>query len=75
VKYFRNWTNFSEWYFYNGRKIFICKWCGGKILDPQSENQKYHQRDESPECCDDRYFDGLWEKGKHPLQIKKPTGT
>lgn len=73
--YFRGWSNFEEWYYYSGTnrdgegyKKFICKWCGGEIKQPKSENQKYHSRDEDPACDDDRYFDGLWQKGKHPLQ-------
>lgn len=67
--YFRGWTNFEEWHYYSGGdKIFICKWCGHEIKCPTSENQKYHSRDEDASCVDDRYFEGLWQKGKHPLQ-------
>lgn len=43
-----------------------CEHCGDGI-DVYSNAQKYCQRDDNPECCDDRHFSKLWENGKHPL--------
>jgi len=40
----------------------------GEVYQPTSGNQKYCGREDSPECQDDRYFQKLWDKGRHPLQ-------
>jgi hypothetical protein len=38
-------------------------------MEPDSPRKKYCTRDENPSCDDDRYFEDLWNKGKHPLQL------
>ena len=76
--YWNGYDSFADWaetYEYT----IICQWCGKKLI-PQSGNQKYcirGQEEDNPNnphgasCVDDRYFDMLWQKGKHPLQLNK----
>jgi len=45
-----------------------CVHCNTPFL-PNSPRQKYCSREDNPACDDDRYFEKLWEKGKHPLQL------
>lgn len=64
--YWNGWTNFAEWAEVNDYAK-ECKHCGSKFY-PKSANQKYCSREDDPACDDDRYFEMLWNKGKHPLQ-------
>lgn len=43
-----------------------CNHCGDEI-DIYSNAQKYCQRDDSSECCDDRHYSKLWNNGQHFL--------
>lgn len=56
------WSTVPEWDYPK------CKHCSASFL-PKSPNQKYCQRNDNPWCDDDRYFEMLWNKGKHPLQL------
>lgn len=65
--YWNGWSNYEEWFGRTYSKGKICLHCGEEFW-PKTGNQKYCRREDNPECCDDRYFAKLWEKGKHPLQ-------
>ena len=67
--YWNGWSNFEEWAEIN-RHTIICKHCSNEIY-PTSGNQRYCNREQSPSCDDDRFFDKLWDNGKHPLQVQK----
>lgn len=65
--YWNGYENYFE--FAESKGIMIkCAHCG-EIVQPHSPSQKYCQREDNPECDDDRYFKSLWQKGKHPLQL------
>jgi hypothetical protein len=66
--YWNGWENYEDWYWtvnVHGRKCVHC----GCEFSPKSGNQKYCTREENPACDDDRYFEMLWNKGRHPLQL------
>ena len=44
-----------------------CEHCG-EVFDKNSNAQKYCSREDNAECQDDRYYQKLWNSGKHPLQ-------
>ena len=71
--YWNGYYNFVDWAYHNNYTK-KCNHCG-TIFIPNSPNQKYCNREENPACYDDRYFQKLWEKGKHPLQIKSGIDT
>jgi hypothetical protein len=66
--YWNGWENYGTWYAMNRNEGKKCAHCGGEFW-PLSPRQKLCSREDSPACDDDRYFEDLWEKGKHPLQL------
>jgi len=64
--YWNGWSNFAEWALVN-EYTKQCKCCNEKFY-PKSPNQKYCSREDSPECDDNRHYQALWDKNKHPLQ-------
>lgn len=68
--YWNGYRDFNDWAEFNGYTI-QCQHCS-KEITPNSGNQKYcSDREENPACIDDRYFQKLWDKGEHPLQLTK----
>lgn len=65
--YWNGWTNFEEWAVW-AEYTRQCAHCKNEF-HPKSGNQKYCSREDNPSCDDDRYFEALWQKGKHPLQL------
>ena len=66
--YWNGWSNYAEWYIYNNSEGRKCHHCGSEFL-PKTGNQKFCSREDDPSCDDDRYFEKLWQKRKHPLQL------
>jgi hypothetical protein len=67
MKYWNGWKNFYEWALMNDYTK-KCAHCGNSFT-PKNGNQKYCNREDNPECQDDRYFQKLWDNNKHPLQL------
>ena len=65
--YWNGWANYAEWAEFSGKRI-VCSNCGN-VINPKSPRQKTCARDDSSECDDDVYYQKLWDKGKHPLQL------
>ena len=62
--------DYQENYIRNHVDAKICKHCGSKYW-PSSPAQQYcNSREDNPACDDDRINQKLWEKGKHPLQLR-----
>lgn len=66
--YWNGWGNFAEWCWWNDYTR-ICLHCNNTFM-PVSGNQKYCNNENNPACESDRYFQKLWNKGKHPLQLE-----
>lgn len=66
--YWNGWENYEEWYMVSHTEGKICEHCGSEFW-PKSGRSKYCSRDQNPACDDDRYFEKLWQKNKHPLQL------
>lgn len=65
--YWNGYTNYEEW-FAATKGTKICENCNNEF-QPKSAKQKYCSREDSPECDDDRFYEDLWNKNKHPLQL------
>ncbi len=61
--YWNGWSSFEEW---ASREDYTktCKHCELKFF-PKSGNQKFCHEGW---CMNDRYYEKLWNTGKHPLQ-------
>lgn len=64
--YWNGWANYEEW-FIATQLPKICKYCESEFY-PKNGNQRVCNRENNPECDDNRYYQKLWNKGKHPLQ-------
>ncbi len=72
--YWNGWSNWEEWYQINVDVPKICEHCGVGFM-PTSPRQRCCTRrsdninGDGASCEDDRYFQSLWDKGRHPLQL------
>ena len=62
--YFHGYAYIQEWAEATELKR-CCAHCGGEFI-PHGPTSKFCY---DPECESDRYYDKLWEKGNHPLQL------